>query len=155
MSQLFPWDGQTIGASVSASSLSNEYSQLTSFKTDGLISLWSEGLSRVMSLHFKMLSRFVVAFYPRSKHLLTLWLQSLSAVILEPKKIKSATVPTFSPPIEVMGPDAMILVFKCWVLSQLFHSPLSPSSRGSLVSLRFLPLGWYHLYIWSCWYFSW
>ena len=43
--------------------------------------------------------------------------------------------------------------FECWVSSQLFHSPLSPSSRGSLVSLYFLPLEWYHLHIWGCWYF--
>ena len=46
---------------------------------------------------------------------------------------------------EVMGPDAMILIFKCWILSQLFYSPLSPSSKGSLVPLHFLPLEWYHL----------
>ena len=47
------------------------------------------------------------------------------------------------------------LFFKCWVLSQLFHSPLWPSSRGSLVPLHFLPLERYHLHIWGCWYFSW
>ena len=60
-----------------------------------------------------MLSRFVIAFLPRSKRLLISWLQSPSAVILEHKKIKSATVSTVSPSIsyEVMGPDAMILVF--------------------------------------------
>ena len=46
-------------------------------------------------------------------------------------------------------------LFECWVLSQLFHSPLSPSSRGSLVLLCFLPLGWCHLHIWGYWYFSW
>ena len=59
-----------------------------------------------------MLSRFVIAFFPRSKCLLISWLQSLSAVILEPKKRKSVTVSTFPPSIchEVMGPDAMILV---------------------------------------------
>ena len=44
--------------------------------------------------------------------------------------------------------------FECWVLCQLFHSPLSPSSRGSLVPLHFLLLKWYHLHIWGCWYFS-
>ena len=53
-----------------------------------------------------------------------------------------------------MGPDAMILVFECSVLSQLFHSLLSPSSRGSLVSLRLLSSEWYHLHMWSCWHFS-
>ena len=59
-----------------------------------------------------MLSRLVIAFLPRSKHLLTSWLQSPSAVILEPKKIKSVTVCIVSPSIcpKVMGPDAMILV---------------------------------------------
>ena len=68
---------------------------------------------RVMSLLFNTLSRFVIAFLPRNKHLLTSWLQSPSAVILEPKKIQSVTASTFSPSIchEVMGPDAMILVF--------------------------------------------
>ena len=44
---------------------------------------------------------------------------------------------------------------ECWVLSWLFHSPLSPSSRGFLVPLHFLPLEWYSLHIWGCWYFSW
>ena len=70
-------------------------------------------VGKVMSLLFNMLSRLVVAFLPRSKHLLISWLQSLSTVILEPKKIKSVTVSIVSPPIchEVMGPDAMILVF--------------------------------------------
>ena len=61
-----------------------------------------------------MLSRFVIAFLPRNKHLLISWLQSPSAVILEPKKIKSDTVSTFPPSKichEVMGQDAMILVF--------------------------------------------
>ena len=66
-----------------------------------------------MSLLFNMLSRFVIAFLPRRKRLLILWLPSLSAEMLEPKKIKSVTASTFSPSIchEVMGPDAMILVF--------------------------------------------
>ena len=66
----------------------------------------------VMSLLLKMLSRLVITFLPRSKHLLISWLQSPSAVILEPRKIKSATVSTVSPSIcrEVMGLDAMILV---------------------------------------------
>ena len=62
-------------------------------------------------------------------------------MILESKKIEFASVSTFSPSIchEVVGVDAMILVFECWVLSQLFYPPLSPSSRGSLVPLYFLP----------------
>ena len=66
-----------------------------------------------MSLLFNMLSRLVIAFLPKSKRLLMSWLQSSSAVILEPQKIKSLTVSTVSPSIhhEVMGPDAMIFVF--------------------------------------------
>ena len=70
-----------------------------------------------MSLLFNMLSGLLMTFLQRSKRLLILWLQSPSAVILEPRKIKSATVSTISPPIchEVMGPDAMILV--SWMLS--------------------------------------
>ena len=70
-------------------------------------------VGKVMSLLFNMLSRLVIAFLPRSKHLLISWLQTPSTVILEPPKIKSATVYTVSPSIchEGMGPDAMILVF--------------------------------------------
>ena len=68
---------------------------------------------KVMSLLFHMLSRLVVTLLPRSKGLLISWLQSPSAVILEPRKIKSDTVSTVSPSIsyEVMGPDAMIFIF--------------------------------------------
>ena len=70
-------------------------------------------IGKVMSLLFNMLSRLVIAFHPRSKCLLISWLQSPSAVILGPRKIKSATVATVSPSTchEVMGPDAMIFVF--------------------------------------------
>ena len=70
-------------------------------------------VGKVMSLLFNMPSRLVIAFLPRSNCLLISWLQSPSAVILEPKKIKSVTVYIVSPSIchEVMGPDGMILVF--------------------------------------------
>ena len=70
-------------------------------------------VSKVMSLLLNMLSMLVIAFLPRSKCLLISWLQSPSAVILEPPKIKSDTVSNISPFIshEVMGPDAMIFVF--------------------------------------------
>ena len=70
-------------------------------------------LSQIMALLFNTLSRFVIIFLPRSKHLLISWLQSPSAVILEPPKIMSMTISIVSPSIchEVMGPDAMILVF--------------------------------------------
>ena len=70
-------------------------------------------VGKVMSLFFNMLSRLVISFLPRSKRLLISWLQSTSAVILEPRKIKSEAVSIVSLSIchEVMGPDAMILVF--------------------------------------------
>ena len=85
---------------------------MTPGKTIGL-TRWTF-VGKVMSLLFNMLSRLVIAFLPRSKCLLKIsWLQSPSAVILEPKKIKSVTVSIVYPSIchEVMGPDAMILVF--------------------------------------------
>ena len=70
-------------------------------------------VGKVMSLLFSMLSRFFIAFLPKSNHLLISWLQSPSATILEPKKIKSVHCFTVSPSIchEVLGPDAMIFVF--------------------------------------------
>ena len=103
-----------------------------------------------MSLLFNMLSRFVIAFLPRSK------LQSLSAVILEPKKITFVTAFTFPHLFALMWWNWMpwSSIFEYWVSRQLFHSPFSPSLRGSLIPLCFLPLEWYHLYICSCWYFS-
>ena len=84
---------------------------LTTGKTIALIRQTFVG--KVMSLLFNNMSRLVITFLPRSKLLLISWLQSPSAVILEPPKIKSVTVSTVSPSIchEVMGPDAMILVF--------------------------------------------
>ena len=74
-------------------------------------------VGKVMSLLLNMLSRLVITFLPRSKHLLISWLQSPSAVILEPPKIKSDTVSTVCPSIshKVMGPDATILIF--WMLA--------------------------------------
>ena len=106
-----------------------------------------------MSLLSNRLSRMVIAFLPRSKHLLLSWLQSPSAVILEPKKINSVTISIVSPTIchEVMGPDALIFVF--WMLSfkpafslssftyirRLFSSsPLSAIRVVSSVYLRLL-----------------
>ena len=98
-------------------------------------------VSKVMSRIFNMLSRFLIAFLPRNKCLLISWLRSPSAVILEPEKIKSVTVSIVSPSIchEVMELDAMILFFLMLFLSLIFHSPLLPSSRSSLVPLYFLP----------------
>ena len=71
-------------------------------------------VSKVMSLLFNMLSRFVITFLPRNKHPLISWLRSLSAVILEPRKVKSVTDPTFPPSVchEVMEPDASGLAKK-------------------------------------------
>ena len=87
------------------------YSYMTTGRTIAL-SRWTS-VGKVTSLLFHMLSRLVITFLPRSKCLLISWLQSSSAVILEPKKIKSVTVSIVSPSIchEVIGPDAMILVF--------------------------------------------
>ena len=114
-------------------------------------------VGNVMSLLLNMLTRLVITFLPRRKHLLISWLQSPSAVILEPPKIKSDTVSTVSPSIcqEVMGPDDRILDFWMLTFKPIFHSPLSLSSRGSLVPLQFLPLEWYHMLIWGGWYFFW
>ena len=83
-------------------------------------------VGKVMSLLFNVLSRFVIAFLPRNKYLLISWLQSLSRVILEPKKMKSVTVSTFPSSIylEVMGLEAVILAF--WMLN--FEPALSLSS---------------------------
>ena len=87
------------------------YLSMTTGKTIALTSQIFVG--KAMSLLFNMPSRLIITFLPRSKCLLISWLQSPSAVILEPQKIKSDTVSTVSPSIyhEVMGPDAMIFVF--------------------------------------------
>ena len=89
-------------------------------------------VGKVMSLVFNMISRFVIAFLPRSKHLLISWLQSPSAVILEPRKIKSLTVSIVSSSIchEMMGPDAMILVV-------LRSSPLKTIKTQPMSSAKF------------------
>ena len=87
---------------------------MTMEKTIALTMVLSEWfVSKVVSLLFNMLSSLVIAFLPRSKHLLFSWLQSPSAVILEPKKIKAVIVSIVSPSIchEVMRPDAMIYGF--------------------------------------------
>ena len=84
---------------------------MTTGKTIAL-TIWTF-VSKVMSLLFNMLSSFIIAFRPRSKRLLISWLQLLSTVILEPKKMKSLVVSIVSPSIchEVAGEDAMVLVF--------------------------------------------
>ena len=131
-------------------------------------------VSKVMSLLFNMLSTLVIAFLPRSKHLLISWLQSPSAMILEPPKIKSVTVSIVSPSIchDVMGLDAMILVF--WMLSfkpafsfssftfikRLFSSSLLSATRvvssAYLRLLIFLPWqSWCQLVLLPAHNFSW
>ena len=95
-------------------------------------------VGKVMSLLYNMLSRLVIAFLPRSKCLLISWLQSASAVILEPPKIKSATFPTVSPSIshEVVGPDAMILVFLKLSFKPVFFTLLFHFHQGVLSAIR-------------------
>ena len=128
--------------------LSHPY--MTTWKTIAL-KRWTF-VAKVMSLLFNMLSRLVIAFLPGSKHLLIQWLQSPSAMILEPKKMVPVTVSIVSPSIchEVMEPDAMILVF--WMLSfkpkfslssftfikRLFSSSLSAIRVVSSACLRLL-----------------
>ena len=100
-------------------------------------------VGKVIFLLFSMLSRLVITFLPRSKRLLISWLQSPSAVILEPPKIKSDTVSTVSPSISQEWWDLMpwSSFSECWALSQLFHSPLSLSSRDFLVVFIFCHKG--------------
>ena len=102
-------------------------------------------VSKVMSLLFSILSRFVIAFLPRNKRLLISWLRSPSAVILEPKKIKvSHCFHFFLHLFAMKWWDHMpwSQIFQCWVLSQVFHSLLSPSfikrlfSSSSLSTIR-------------------
>ena len=111
----------------------------------GLISLQSKGLSRVF---FNTIVQKHQFFGDQP----SLWSNSNIQY-----KIKYVTASTCSPSIfhEVIGLDGMILVFECWVSSQLSQPPLSPSSRASLFPLQFLPTNWYHLHTWGCWYFSW
>ena len=121
------------------------------WKTHGL-TRWAV-VDKVMSLLLNMLSRLVITFLPRSKRLLISWLQSPSAVILEPKKIKSVTASIVSPSIhhKVMVMDAMILVF--WMLS--FKPAFSLSSSTfikrlcSFSLLSAIRVCHKHLYIWD------
>ena len=111
-------------------------------------------VDKVMSLLLNMLSRLVMTFLPRSKRLLISWLQSPSAVILEPKKIKSVTVFIVSSSIyhEIMGPDAMILVFrmlsfKSTFFALLFHFIKRLFSSFSLSAIRVVSSAYLRLLI--------
>ena len=112
----------------SKKSLSHPY--MTTGKTIALTRWTFAG--KVMSLLFNMLSRLLIAFLPRSKCLLISRLQSPSAVIWEPPKIKSDTVSTMSPSIAMKWWDQMpwSSFSEYWALSQLFHSPLSLSQEA-------------------------
>ena len=110
-------------------------------------------VSKVMSLLCNMLSRFTIAFLPRSKHLFISWLQSPSAMISEPKKIKSVIASPFLLPIchEEMHPDAMTPVF--WMLSFKAACSLSfhphQEMRFLFSSSSLSAIGWCHLHIWG------
>ena len=114
-------------------------------------------VGKVMALLFNMLSRLIIAFLPRSKHLLILWLHSPSAVIFGTTKYKvSHCFHCFPICHEEMGADAMILVF--WMLS--FKPTFSFSSftftflKRLFSSSSLSAIGWCHLHIWGYWYFS-
>ena len=109
------WSNLAAGAAAALFIVQLSHPYMTVRKTIALTRWTSVG--KVMSLLLNMLSRLVIIFLPRSRSLLISWLQSPSAVILEPPKIKSVIVSTVSPSIchEVMGPDAIVLVF--WMLS--------------------------------------
>ena len=97
-------------------------------------------VGKVMSLLFNMLSRLVITFLPRSKRLLISWLSYHLQWLWRPKKLNlSISIVFRSICHEVMGQDAMILVFRMLSSKPTFHSPLSLSSRGSLIPLHFLP----------------
>ena len=111
-------------------------------------------VDKVMSLFFNMLSKLVIVFLPRSKYLLILWLKSQSAVIFEPKKIKSVTVPIVFPSIyhKVMGPDAMIFIF--WMLNfkpvfftPLFHFHKRLFSSSSLSAIKVVSFAYLRIFI--------
>ena len=113
------------------------HSYLTTGKTIAL-TLWTFD-SKMMSLLFNMLSRFVIAFLPKNEHLLISWLQSPSTGILEPTKIKSVTLSTFAPSSrrEMMGPDAMILVFGFLFFLMLSFKPAVSLSSFTLIKRLF------------------
>ena len=140
---------QSFGAQLSLQFNSHIHS-MTTGKTIALTRQTFVG--KVMSL----LSRLVIIFLPRSKHLLISWLQSPSAVILEPKKIKSVTVSIVSLSIchKLIGLDAMILVF--WMLN---FKPVFSLSSFTFINRLFSSsllsaIRWCHLHIWGYWYFS-
>ena len=121
------------------------------YKTIGksiALTIWTF-VGKVMSLLSNTLSGFVIAFLSRSKHVLISWLQSLSTVILEPKKTKSVTVSIASPSVnhEVMGPDAMILDYWMLCIKPAYLLSSFTLIKRFSVPLCLLPLEWYYLYM--------
>ena len=145
--------------------LSHPY--MTPGKTTAL-TVWTF-VSKAMSLFLNMLSRLIMAFLPKRKHLFISQLQSLSSVILEPKKILCHHFhffPFYLPWRDGTGCHDLSLLnveFQTSFFSLLFHHHQEAlhflvhitSHLHIKVPLHFLPLGWYHLHIWACWYFSW
>ena len=132
--------------------LSHPY--MTTGKTIALI-IWTF-VSKVMSLLFNMLSRSVIAFLLRSKCILILWLQSPSAEILEPKERNMSPFLLFPFLFAMKWWDQILwsLFLEYWVSNELFCSFTLSNDCWYEVPLHFLPLEWYHLHIWGCWYFS-
>ena len=133
---------------------SNSHLHMTTGKT--MVLTIQTFVDKVMSLLFNTLSRFVIAILPGSQHLLISWLWSPSAVILESKKLNLSLLPLF--PLLFAWSDGTRchdLRFLMLRFKPLFHSAISPSSRSSLVPLCFLPLEWYYLHFWDCWYSFW
>ena len=168
MSWLFASDSKRIRASASSSVLPMNIQGLFSLGLTGLISLLSKGLSRVFSstafrnqwffgTRSSLWSSSHICTWLLENHMFDYmaWLQSTSAVTLEAKKRKSVTVSTFSHLFAMKWWDQMSWsqFIECWALSQLFLSLLSPSSRGFLCPLHFLPLVKYYLHIWVFWDF--
>ena len=122
---------------------------MTTGKTIAL-TIWTF-IGKMMCLLFNMLSRFLTAFKKQASSNPMATVTICSDTGVQEKKMCHCFCffPFYFPR---MGPDAIILVSECWILSQLFHSPLSPSSRGSLVPLRLLSSEWYRLHIWSYWF---
>ena len=143
-SQLFASGGQSTRASASASVLPMNIQDWFALGLTGLISLQSKSLPQHHSSKASIL--WCSVFF----------MMQLSHPCMTTGKTIALTIGTF------IGKGRLVMMywmpwsqcFECWVLSRLFHCPLSPSSRGSLVHLHFLLLEWYHLHIWGCWYFS-
>ena len=128
---------------------------MTTGKTIAL-TIWTF-IGKVMSLLLNMLSIFVIAFPPRKNHLLISWLQSLSAMILEPKKRKSVTTFSFSSSTwhEVMGPHAIMLVFFLISFKPAFSISSFTLIKRFFSSSLLSALEWYHLNIcfsWQSWF---